>query len=405
MTEQKSAFAIRHSAYYAAIFANLGVYLPFMPIWLAWRDMDSVQIGIITSAPLFVRVLATPLIALWSDRQGDHRPAIIIGGWCGFVSALLLFIPSGFWPILFLTVCFQLATQSILPLVEAKTLAGVRRLGVDYGRMRLWGSALFISANIAGGLVVAEYGGASVLYMVLTTMFCTAVAAHGLPRRTGWSRGGALPPTGCEVNNTEQEDSQAAAHAGWRDMLKLLGRPWFVAVLIAAGLIQGSHAVYYSFSALHWEAQGITESWIGLLWALGVAAEIVLFACSGWMLAVFGAIGMLVLGGCAAFLRWLGMALDPSFAMLFPLQCLHAFSFGATYLGALNLVQSRVSEHNSGMAQSIHAAVSGGVFMGIMTLLAGVVFAVYGGRSFLLMAVAAGAGILVAAATLRLSDG
>ena len=378
MNSSAQGFAVRLAAYYAAIFANLGLYLPFMPIWLAWRGMSPYEIGVITSAPLFIRVLATPSIGLWSDRRGDHRPTIIIGGWLSLVSAVGLAFSSSFWPILLWVMVFQIATQSILPLVETTALAGARRHGLDYGRMRLWGSAAFIAANIVGGFIIARYGGPSIMFMVLAAVCATAFAAHALP---GNPRGA-----------NPQLAAAARPAAGFGDVMRLVVTPWFLFTMLAAGLIQGSHAVYYAFGAIHWRSLAIADNWIGLLWALGVAAEIVLFAFSGRVLARLGAIGLLVLGGCGSVVRWAVMAFDPVFWLLFPLQCLHALSFGATYLGTLNIIQTHVTDRYAGSAQSIHSALSAGIIMGGLTFLAGVIYAPLGADSYLLMAAVAIAG-------------
>jgi len=379
-------FAIRTSLYFGAIFANLGLYLPFMPIWLAWRGMTPFEIGVITSAPLFARILATPSIGLWSDARGDHRTTIIIGGWLGSACAVLLALATDFWSILVLVVGFQIATQSILPLVETKSLAGARYLGLDYGRLRLWGSAAFIGANIAGGIVVAAFGGGSVVIMVIAAVFATAIAAHGLPCD--------LPPA--RPDGVPEDANDPSAAGGLRHIWTLVRQPWFALTVIAAGLIQGSHAVFYAFSAIHWRSIGISDEWIGLLWALGVIAEIALFAISSRALSHFNAVGLLALGGAAGVLRWTVMAMEPAFWMLFPLQCLHGLTFGATYLGTLNLIQSRVPPHRAGTAQSVHSALGAGVIMGGTTLLAGLIYQQWGAVSFIVMAVFAAAGTIAA---------
>lgn len=384
MSESARSFAVRVSLYYAAIFANLGVYLPFLPIWLAWRGMTPAEIGMITSAPLFARVLATPSIGLWSDRRGNHRLTIIIGGWIGCICAVFLASAASFWPILLLVVGFQIATQAILPLVEAKVMSGVRRHAVDYGRMRLWGSAAFIVANVLGGLVIASYGGPSVLVMVIATVCATALAAHALPKDPPRQ----IHPAGAGLGSQQP--------GSMKELWHLATRPWFVLTMIAAGCIQGSHAVYYAFSAIHWRGLGITDGWIGLLWALGVAAEIALFSVSGKALTRFGATGLLLIGGLGGLVRWTAMAFDPPFWLLFPLQCLHALTFGATYLGALNLIQSRVPEHRTGSAQSIHAALASGIVMGVVTMVAGQIYGPLGAGSFLVMSLIAALGIIAA---------
>ncbi len=375
-------FAVRVSIYYAALFGNLGFYLPFLPVWLAWRSMSPYEIGIITSVPLFVRIIATPVIGYWADTHVGQRRTIIVGGWIGFALAGLLSVIGGFWPLLVFVGGFQIAMQSIIPLAEAKALAGARHYGVDYGRMRLWGSAAFIAANLLGGVIIARFGGASVIAMVIASVFVMAVAAQFLPPdRTG----DPVPGQG--------DISAAAGVPVWT----MVSRPWFAALVIAAGLIQGSHAVFYAFGALHWRSLGIADQWIGVLWALGVIAEIGLFAVSGHVLARLGAVGLLLLGAAAAILRWVIMALDPAFWLLFPLQCLHALSFGATHLGTVNLIHAGFPSSRTGTAQSIHSALASGLVMGSVMFLAGLIFEPLGRLSFLVMAGLAALGMLASA--------
>ena len=83
---------------------------------------------------------------------------------------------------------------------------------------------------------------------------------------------------------------------------------------LAAGLIQASHALYYGFATLDWQAAGLDGVTIGALWALGVIAEIALFAVAD-RLRVGPAI-LLSIGAAGAVLRWGVMAFDPPLPLL-----------------------------------------------------------------------------------------
>ena len=72
----------------------------------------------------------------------------------------------------------------------------------------------------------------------------------------------------------------AAAGAPRPSPKTLLRNPVFLAVALASALIQSSHALYYGFSTLQWRAAGYDGALIGVLWGLGVAAEVALFAFS-----------------------------------------------------------------------------------------------------------------------------
>jgi MFS transporter, PPP family, 3-phenylpropionic acid transporter len=163
----------------------------------------------------------------------------------------------------------------------------------------------------------------------------------------------------------------------------------FMAIVAASSLIQASHAVYYGFSALGWRAAGLDGTAIGGLWAIGVVAEIVLFAVSG-RLSVAPAT-LLLLGAAGAVIRWSAMALDPPAALLVPLQCLHALSFGTTLLGTLGLMTRTVPPGIGATAQG-YLAVALGLVMAAAMGLSGVLYARWGVLAYAAMALTAAAG-------------
>ena len=374
-----NSFAYYTSLYFGAVFANLGIYLPFMPIWLSWRGMTAFEIAVLTSAPLLARVVATPLIGIWSDTRGDHRLALVGGSWIAVASAFVLLFAHGFWSILLLILVLQLAIQSLIPLAEAKSLAGAQKLGLDYGRMRLWGSLAFINANIIGGFIIASYGGGSVAVMMLATAILIALAAHSLP-----------------YNPDAQQTKRQSFRTGFCEARSLLSQRWFLLPLLAAGLIQSSHAIYYVFGALHWRATGISDNWIGMLWALGVIIEAAFFSMSNRIVERIGATGLIVIGGVGAMVRWTIMAFDPPFWALFPLQCLHALTFAATHLGTVKLIQTQVPPERSGAAQSANAALGSGILMGLTTFFSGFIYEQLAAASYVVMAGLAGLGLIFA---------
>ena len=51
------------------------------------------------------------------------------------------------------------------------------------------------------------------------------------------------------------------------DAVDLVRSPQFLLFLAATSAVQASHAVYYVFGTLHWQAAGISTGVIGMLWA------------------------------------------------------------------------------------------------------------------------------------------
>jgi PPP family 3-phenylpropionic acid transporter len=257
-------------------------------------------------------------------------------------------------------------------------LSGVKVAGLDYGRMRLWGSLTFILASVCSGWVVQTYGAASAVWLVVAGGALTTAASHALARPIGRGRLKAA---------TSPPRLRIADAAG------LLRSRIFLVLLVATGAIQAAHAVFYTFGTLHWSAQGLSAGWSGALWAISVIAEIGLFAFSAAVVRRCGAAQLIAMGGVAAVVRWLAMGFDPPLEWLVPLQVLHGFTFGATHIGAMHFMGRVVPERQTGTAQALYASVTGGIAMGAAMLVAGPLYATLGGRAYWPMAVVGAVGL------------
>jgi PPP family 3-phenylpropionic acid transporter len=184
--------------------------------------------------------------------------------------------------------------------------------------------------------------------------------------------------------------------------LHLMRDPVFIAVVVAASLIQASHAAYYGFSALEWRARGLDGEAIAALWGLGVIAEVVLFACQGKLPPFVSPSVLLMIGAAGGALRWAAMAFDPPAASLPFLQLLHAASFGATHLGALTFLTRHVAAERAATAQG-YLAIAMGAAMAAATGLSGVLYGAFGVKAYAAMALAAVAGGACAAVAHRMA--
>ena len=284
-----SPLGVRISLFFGALFLAYGVVVPYFPVWLDARGLDPLQISTVTALPLFVRLLVTPSIGLLADRLGNYRLVIVTLAWGALALIAGLSLVSGYVPILVIGVAFLLANGTMLPLIETVAVGGVRTQGLDYGRMRLWGSITFIIANFVGGIAIEALGGGFALWLIAFAAVSTIAAAHALPP----------PPVTVRATAVERVDWRASSPA------RLLQSRLFILFLIAIGCTHGAHATFYTFGALHWQAQGLPAAWVGTLWAIGVFAEVVLFALSAPVVRRFGP-AELIVAGAAASVRALG---------------------------------------------------------------------------------------------------
>jgi PPP family 3-phenylpropionic acid transporter len=328
---------------------------------------------------VFIRIVATPIVAYLADRSGDHRRMVIILAWSGLACTVLLSQSFHLWPIILLTTLMMLTTSSMMPLTETLAMRAVRAHGLDYGRMRLWGSISFIAATLIGGTAIERWTGSVIIWLIIGAVVMTALAAHVLPRPEGSATAGPSRP----------RISRA-------DVAELVTSPLFLLFLAAAGLVQAAHAVFYVYGVLHWRGLGLSATWTGILWAIAVIAEIVLFARSGAVLKMLSPLGLIALGAIAAIVRWIAMAFDPPLAALIILQILHALTFGATHIGTVHFIAQNIPAERAGTAQALQASVTAGIAMGGATLLAGQLYGPFGAKAYLAMAVLGALGLLAA---------
>jgi PPP family 3-phenylpropionic acid transporter len=373
--------ALRLSAFYAATFLVTGIQLPFWPVWLASRGLTAREIGVLLAAAIWVKVLATPGIGALADNTGGRRvlmgalAAAALAAYVGLLSA------GSFWLLISLNLVALTAQSALMPLGDTITLAATRSEGLDYGRIRLWGSVSFIFASIASGAALASSSGERVLPLVLGASVFVLLACLCIPS--------VRPAEG------------AARIAG---IGTVAGDPKFWIFMLAASALQASHQVYYGFGALYWRSLGFSDTMIGWLWAEGVLAEILLFWQGRRLLARLGPIGLMVLGGAAGILRWSLAGALSWLPFIAAVQLLHAFTFGASHLGAMHFLSRAVPPSAAASAQSLYAALSSGLGSGVVMMIAGALYSAFGGGAYFFMAVLSAAGLVGAVALGRPTD-
>lgn len=363
----------RLAAYYGASFMMLGIHLVFWPIWLESRGLNATDIGTILAAGIASKLIATPLIAHFADRLGQRKNIILALTSLSFCSFLFFPFTETYVAILALHLLFLSLWSPSMPLMESLAMHGITTYGYDYGRIRLWGSVTFMIAAIGIGYLLKDRSTDFIYLSIVITLGLTVVSAFTLPD---------LRPPKSESKNLT--------------LLLVIKDKRFMMFLIGTALIQSSHAVYYGFGSIHWKYNGISEDWIGLLWAIGVFAEILLFAYSSKIIARIGPARLIALAGIAGLIRWPLTAMTVALLPLIGLQALHALTFGATHLGAMHFIQSRIDPSLSATAQSLYSGIVMGGAMSLASLASGHLYQSYQGAAFYAMGgMAAVGGLMV----------
>ncbi|HLX18200.1 MAG TPA: MFS transporter [Bradyrhizobium sp.] len=373
-------FAGRLALFYGAIFALVGSHLPFFPVWLRSVGIDASWIGIITAVPALTRFTILPLVTGLAERRAALRGAMIV---TAFLTALgFAVLGTQHQPLLVLFAYAFTASMwtPMVPLTDAYALRGVARYGLKYGPLRLWGSAAFVVGALGCGLLADVVATRHLIWVIAAT------AAVGVAISLG------LAPL----------DKPGAPPAARHRATALLRERGFLAIIVASALIQGSHAAYYAFASITWQLSGLGGLTIAALWALGVVAEIVVFALSPRF--TLRPALLVAIGALSAVVRWLITAQAPPVAVLAVVQLAHGLTFGLTQIGTMGLLARHVPIHIMARGQGYLAACSG-IVASSASMLSGAYFARHGPGVYYVMAAMALLGAAVMwSARYRLMD-
>ncbi len=344
-----------YSLFYAAQFVLLGVQLPFLSGWLAREGFSASEIGLLSGLSLGARLLFGPAVAFWADRGDNHAKALRLVSLLFGAGAVGLSLVSG-KPLIALSAVAVLWSFGLLvPLSDTAILRADRRGLLHYGEVRASGSAAFLLTNIAAGFIIARTSLDVAVIIMSAAGAATFAVAMTLPLG-------------------EREEWRESPQNRWREAAMLMTTPSFLIFLAAVGLIQGSHAAYYSFSILHWTDLGYGAAIVGFLWATGVIAEIFVLTQVRGLVRRWGAETLVIIGGAGAALRWTLTGLDPPLPLLFLVQTLHALSFAAAYLGAVEFIDRSLPKHLTNTAMTLMSTTGVGAITGLATVACGYLY-------------------------------
>jgi PPP family 3-phenylpropionic acid transporter len=336
--------------YYVASFAVGGIYVPFLPRWLEARGIFGFKLGVISAAAPAMGLFAPAVFGVVADalaiRVGLLQVACA-GALLAFgtlTAAVAFGVPLGFGGLWLAALAIALFRSPMSLMADVVAIERASQVGTTYGRLRLWGSLGFLSAALVAGLWVDPHDALALPLVCTGAVAAGFVASLALPRRA-------------ELPHRGDPHSIAA----------LLVHEDFRLFLVIAFLGQCGHVAYDMCFSLRLFDLGVPRPFIGLAWALGTGAEVVLMAWSAPVFRSFPAPTLLAWALAGASLRWILLATVRQWALLLLLQPLHAVSFGLVWLAEVSYTSRRFPSHSLATAQGLFAsAVGAGSVVGML---------------------------------------
>ena len=345
------------AAFYFLYFAAVGILIPYIPPYLRSLGLSGAEIGALMSIAPLMMVVVPPVWGFFADRSQRVSSLLKIAALgAGLAFAPLLGV-TAFWAIAAMLVVHAIFFTPITALADTVAIAEARRLGTEYGRLRLWGSVGFIVASLAFSLHL-EAGGARVhAVWAVSTLLVSAGLVAALHR----------------------SEPVAAARPSVRDAARLLTDPRLVAFLLAGALHWASAAPYHLLYAVHLEDLGVLPRYVGVGLGLAVVAEVVVM----WRFASIRRraplLSLLAIAFLATALRWLLTGWATTGAALAAAQVLHGLTFGLFYVASIAYLEKVVPGGLLGTGRALFAAIAMGLGGAGGNALAGALYDVGGG--------------------------
>ena len=329
----------RLSSFYLFYFALLGSTAPFLALYFDHLGFPPARIGELVAIPMLMRCVAPNLWGWLGDRSGRRLLIVRLGALSTLATFSLIFFGKSYAWLALVMALHAFFWHAVLPQFEVITLAHLHGQTSRYSQVRLWGSIGFILAVVGLGRLF-EWLSLDIYPVALVVIMAGIVAA------SLW------------VPNAQPVEHAERRGAG--GFLKQVAAPGVMAFYLCVALMQLSHGPYYTFLTLHLEHLGYSRGAIGLLWALGVVAEVLVFMAMSRIFARFPVRLVLLASFLVAALRWLllgSLADIPGVLVL--AQVLHAATFGCFHAASIAFVQSSFGPRQQGQGQALYAALSG----------------------------------------------
>lgn len=329
----------RLSGFYFFYFALLGGTAPFLALYFDHLGFSPARIGELIAIPMLMRCLAPNLWGWLGDHTGQRLLIVRFGALCTLVCFAGIFLGQSYAWLALIMATHAFFWHAVLPQFEVITLAHLREQAARYSQIRLWGSIGFIVAVVGLGLLFEWLSLDAYPAALLVIMAGIVASSLWVPNAQPLLR----------ANSLESEG-----------FVRQLRRPGILAFYVCVGLMQLSNGPYYTFLTLHLEGVGYSRGAIGLFWALGVVAEILLFLVMARLLQRYSLRAVLLASFLITAVRWLLLGnLAQYLPLLLLAQCMHAATFGAFHAACIHFVQRSFADRQQGQAQALYVSLAG----------------------------------------------
>ena len=379
----RPAQSLNFALFFFAYYGYVGVFSPYASLYFADRGLSATQIGILMSLMQVMRIFG-PNVWGWVADQSRRRVLVLrLTSVAAALTFCGMFVGQSFMFFFALMVTVNLFTSAQGPISEALMLSSMRGDLTHYGRVRLWGSVGFIVLVTLSGYALDWQGIELMPWIALLMLVMVTSVTFSL------------------------HEEPATQHAQPSNSVReLLSRKSVLSFFASTFLMIAAHSSLYVYYSLYLSDMGYSKSVIGLMWSLGVIAEILFFFYQAPLFRRFGVRKLMLFSLGIAVIRFLMIGWGAqSLAILLVAQVLHAATFGVHHSASVATLQRWFAGSLQARGQALYISISYGLGGTVGGLLLSACWDTFGARwVYVLAAIMSLLGLIAAQLSYRWQD-
>ena len=379
----RPAQSLNFALFFFAYYGYVGVFSPYASLYFADRGLSATQIGILMSLMQVMRIFG-PNVWGWVADQSRRRVLVLrLTSVAAALTFCGMFVGQSFMFFFALMVTVNLFTSAQGPISEALMLSSMRGDLTHYGRVRLWGSVGFIVLVTLSGYALDWQGIELMPWIALLMLVMVTSVTFSL------------------------HEEPATQHAQPSNSVReLLSRKSVLSFFASTFLMIAAHSSLYVYYSLYLSDMGYSKSVIGLMWSLGVIAEILFFFYQAPLFRRFGVRKLMLFSLGIAVIRFLMIGWGAqSLAVLLVAQVLHAATFGVHHSASVATLQRWFAGPLQARGQALYISISYGLGGTVGGLLLSACWDTFGARwVYVLAAIMSFLGLIAAQLSYRWQD-
>lgn len=337
---KNNSLKIKLNAIYLLIFSTTACYYPFLTLYFEKKGMSYSKIGILYAVNSLVAVIFQPIWGIVTDRYSSKKFTLILTMAVSSILILNFIAAKSFYFILFSIILFMSFESPIISVNDAYCYELIDRFkGIQYGRIRLMGSAGYAIVALALGLVIKQTSiNIPFVFYIIIAIF--VIGFYFSIDYKGISGGSAV---------------------NLKDISRILNNKKFILLILSAMFVNISTGSNGSYISVLVEKTGGNVANIGTLWFIIAMSELPAFFFGNKLIKRFGILNLYLLSMFFYIARFFIDSLCTGYIIVLFVQLLQGLTYSLFLLSTLQYISQITPSKTRTTAFTVFNAMGSGL--------------------------------------------